>query len=47
MDYSEMPFVVLVDVCLEKGVKVTPKDTAETLRKKLSPKMAKPSEPKK
>jgi len=37
-----MCFSYLVEECIEKGIKVIKEDTAETLRKKLSPKPAKP-----
>ncbi len=37
-DYSRFGLVSLRDECDEKGIKWSPKDTAEALRKKLSPK---------
>jgi len=37
-DYiSSIPFSGLVDECMAKGIKVTKKDTEETLREKLMP----------
>lgn len=44
VDHNKIPFSGLVDECMAKGIKVTNKDTAETLRKKLSPKPAKPAD---
>lgn len=40
MDYSKWDLAGLRIACFEQGIKVTKADTAETLRKKLSPKPA-------
>lgn len=44
VDYNKIPYSGLVDECMDKGIKVTNKDTAETLRKKLLPKPDKPAD---
>lgn len=43
VDYSKIPFSALVDECMDRDIKVTEKDTEETLRKKLAPKSSKPA----
>lgn len=46
VDFNKIPLTGLQDECVARGIKYTAKDTAETLRKKLSPKSSKPAKPK-